>query len=158
MTNGTDALAAAIRAARAGDLAQLSTLVDWPLSGAPGIAGSLPLVSELDRATGVASGLAELDSAEGNLGLVAELLEPIADRLAVAREIVPAGPEVRAQVLSALQIPEIPAGLTEHQQARLAQLRERAAALRDVYVVRGDHGDQPLAMASDNGRLVLVLD
>ncbi|HEY2669701.1 MAG TPA: hypothetical protein VGJ07_04920 [Rugosimonospora sp.] len=158
MADGADALTAAVDAARAGDLNRLRDLVDWPLSGAGQISQSLPGVLERDRADVAASGLAELDSAATDPVVVDEILRPLAERLARAQEIRPADARASASALAILRVPAPPAGLTDAQRERLTDLSERAAALRDVYLVVDDRGEVPLAVTADSGRLVLVLD
>jgi hypothetical protein len=158
MTDGTDVITQAVVAARAEDLDALGRLVDWPLTGAAQVASSLSGVDERDRAAGAASGLAELTAAAGRPDLVAEILRPVAAGLAGAREVRPAGPQERAAALAALQVPAVPAGLTEQQVAALDELRARAAALTEVYVVMGVAADVPVARAADTGLLVLLLD
>jgi hypothetical protein len=158
MADGADALTAAVNAARAGDLNRLRDLVDWPLSGAGQIGQSLPGVLERDRADVAASGLAELDSAATDPVVIDEILRPLAERLAGAREIRPADARASASALAILRVPAPPSGLTDAQRERLTELAERSAALRDVYLVVDDRGEVPLAVTADSGRLVLVLD
>jgi hypothetical protein len=156
VSDATDVLTAAIIAARAGDLDRLRGLVDWPLSGAATIGRSLAGVLERDRASVAASGLAELDAAAYEPGVVDELLRDVAPRLAATREIRWAEPEVRDAALAALRIPDPPPGLTDEQRARLGDLRDRAAALGLVYLLLGDYGQMPIARTQDTDRLVLI--
>jgi hypothetical protein len=90
--------------------------------------------------------------------VVDEILRPLAERLARAQEIRPADARASASALAILRVPAPPAGLTDAQRERLTDLSERAAALRDVYLVVDDRGEVPLAVTADSGRLVLVLD
>jgi hypothetical protein len=153
-----DPISAAIRAARDGDLAGLAGSVDWELSAAADLARSLPLVFEDDRARVLASGLAEVDAAAGDPDLARDVLEPVRERLAAARAVHPADPALRAATLDRLRVPDAPPGLSAEQAARFDRMRERAAALTDVYVVDTDLGPLPLVVAADSGRLVLLVD
>jgi hypothetical protein len=158
MPDGAEVLRAAIDAARAGDLNRLSAMVDWPLSGAGQIGQSLPGVLERDRPRVAASGLAELDSAGGDPAVIEEIVRPLAERLAASREIRPAGARASADALAILRVPQPPSGLTEQQHQRLTDLAARAEALREVYLVVDDRGEVPIAVTSDSGMLVILLD
>lgn len=150
-----DVLRAAVDAARADDLARLHALVDWPLSGAGQVGQALSGVLERDRAEVAAMGLAELDAAAADPGMVEELLRPLAGRLAGAREIRRADAEAGAAALAAVRVPPPPPGLTSASRDRLTALAERAASLHDVYVIADDHGETPVIVATDLGLLVL---
>jgi hypothetical protein len=156
MSDSTDVLTTAIAAARLQDLDRLRGFVDWPLTGAATIGQALRGVLERDRAAVVASGLAELDAAATDPEIVVEFLQDVAPQLANAREIRRAEGEAKESILAALRIPEIPAGLTDEQHERLSELRERAAALRDVYLVISDQGELPVVRAADTDLLVLI--
>ena len=156
MSDSTDVLTTAIAAARLQDLDRLRGFVDWPLTGAATIGQALRGVLERDRAAVVASGLAELDAAAAHPEIVAEFLQDVAARLARAREIRWAEGEARESILAGVRIPEIPAGLTDEQHERLSELRQRAAALRDVYLVISDQGQLPVLRAADTNLLVLI--
>jgi hypothetical protein len=158
MTDGSRALSAAVDAARAGDLDALRGLVDWPLSGAGQVGRSLPGVLERDRASVAASGLAELDAAASDPAAVEDILRPLAWRLTSAREIRPADAGSASAALAALRVPAPPPGLTGAQRGRLIELGERVAALRDVYLIVDDRGAEPVVVAADPDRLVLVPD
>ncbi|MEN3307398.1 MAG: hypothetical protein V7603_3600 [Micromonosporaceae bacterium] len=151
-----EAIDRAIGMARSGDLQALRDLIDWPLTGAPGMASALNHLAEAERAGALSSGLANMDAAPDRPEIVQRVLGPVLDWLPGAREIRPADPEDRAGVLRMLRIPDAPGGLTDDQVARLARLRERAAALTDVYMVAGPAGELPIAWAPDSRRLVLV--
>jgi hypothetical protein len=147
----------AVAAAQAGDAATVRSLIDWPLTGAAVMFRSLGLVDEADRAVSVALGLAELDGATGDADMVANVLAEEAEFLVPAEDVETATDGERADVLRALQVPELPPGLTAAQLARADELRARAAQLREVYVVVGPNGRRPYAIASDTGLLVLLL-
>jgi hypothetical protein len=158
MSDRADVLTLAIAAAREGDLDRLRGYVDWPLSGAASIGRSLAGVLERDRASVAASGLAELDAAADDPGVVAALLQDVAPRLATTQEIRWAEDETRDAALAALRVPDAPPGLTDDQRARLDELRARAAAVRLVYVLVGDFEQMPVARTEDTDRLVLIPD
>ncbi|MBX6750729.1 MAG: hypothetical protein IRY85_13835 [Micromonosporaceae bacterium] len=157
MVEGSHPLAAAIAAARAGDLDTLRGLIDWPLTGIGGIAQSLTGVLERDRAQVLATGLAELDSAADRAEIVAGVLRDVAPRLARAHQIERADPATIEPVLARLRVPPLPPGLTEAQSARLAGLGAQAAAIREVFLVITETESLPVAMTPDGTRLVLVL-
>jgi hypothetical protein len=158
MTEPADPVSAAIRAARDGDEARLTASIDWALTAAADMVRRLPSIFEEDRARVLASGLAELDAAAGDPYLARDVLDPVRERLAVARAVQPADAGTRAEALARLRVPETLPGLTAEQAARFDRLRERAAALTDVYVVDTDLGPLPLVVAADTGRLVLLVD
>jgi hypothetical protein len=150
-------LTAAIAAARAGDLATLHGLIDWPLTGVGGIARSLSGVLERDRASVLAAGLAELDSASSNISVVVDVLRDVAPRLARAQRIERADPATAASILAQLRVPPLPAGPTATQLARLTELGTQAAAIGEVFLVVTDAESVPVALTPDGTRLVLLL-
>jgi hypothetical protein len=91
----------------------------------------------------------QVDAAAGDPYLAQDVLEPVRERLAVARAVRPADAGTRAAALERLRVPEPPSGLSAEQAARFARLGQLAAALRDVYVVDTDLGPLPLAVAAD---------
>ena len=151
-------LAAAVTAAREDDLDRLRGLVDWPLTGVGQMAQSLAGVLERDRERVTASGLAELDAAAADPSMVEEILRPLARRLAGARDIGPAGEPARSAALAVLRVPPLPPGLNQAQRHRMVELGERAAAIREVYLIADGEGGQPVAVAADSYLLVLILD
>ena len=156
MTAGVDIIDAAIAAARARDLDRLRELVDWPLTGAVTIASGLPGIRERDRAAAAASGLRDLAEAQQRTDLVGEALLPVATVLLGAQDVQPAAPAERAAAEAAIQVPEVPPGLTPDQTAQFDRLRARAAQVTEAYVVRGSEGTATLLRAPDTGRLVLL--
>jgi hypothetical protein len=159
VTDSTGLIDAAVAASRAGDLRELHRLIDWRLGGAATMGRAVPGVHVQDRAEIVASGLAELDEAAERLDVVAGILHGLASALAGAREVRAADPATAESVLATLRLPEAtPTGLTDDQVGRLGELRDRAAALRQVYLVGHAGGVVAFAVAADTGRLVPALD
>jgi hypothetical protein len=89
--------------------------------------------------------------------MVANVLAEEATYLVHAQGIEVADEQERADALRALQVPPVPAGLTDEQMIRVEELRRRAALLTDVYVVVTPIGRKPYAIAPDTGLLVLLL-
>jgi hypothetical protein len=146
----------AVDAARAGDLDALRRLIDWQLTGAPRVARGLAELDPDERGPVAAEALAVLAVAGQSPDTVARPLGQLAELLRSGRRVeLPAEPE-RAEWLELLQVPYVPAaGLTAAQLADLALLRERAAALGNIYLVVGE-AVTPLAWSPESDRLVVV--
>jgi hypothetical protein len=156
-TTGVSLVTAAIAAARAGELARLHALVDWPLSVAGGMLRAAAHVDLADRDRLVAGGLTEFLAAVDDQALVREYLEPVAAWLAAAWEVRPADPARTRQVLDDLVPPE-PDGLSSDRIAQLRELRSRANGLNEVLVAVADAGALPVVPSPETGRIVLPLD
>src|SRR5207253_2395743 len=102
-------------------------------------------------------GLSEIDAIATDPRTAYEVLWPYATHLAMASEVRPADPATTASVLARLQILPDPPGLSDEERRRLADLRARAAALREVFVVVAEAGELPVALAATTGALVFLL-
>jgi hypothetical protein len=149
-------LARAIRAAHAGDQADLRSTVDWPLSGLPALTDGLDRADAASRALLVAMTLAEFDAAASDPRIAAEPLRQLAGVLVAARQAYLAAPEERNRVRRRLRPPAVPPDLDGPTAGALRALADRAALVDEVYVVVGDRGEVPLAYAPDSGRLVVL--
>jgi hypothetical protein len=152
------ALVDAIAAAHRGDLAVLHASLDWQLSEAPiparsagkGVPGLL--VSGLDQ------GIAGIRRRHENWPDAAESLRPIAARLATATGARPATPGEAEPVLRAARVERLPEGVSDAQRAWFDEQRERAAQLRDVWLVQTAEGPLPVILVRYSDLLVLPLD
>jgi hypothetical protein len=153
-----EVLTRAVAAVRAGDAEALRRMIDWPMTGAAKTLYSLASTPERERAENVAIGLAELDLASTDPLQVTNVLAAQAPLLGAATDIRVAPTWQRREVLAALRVPPMPAGLTAEQLTRIDALRARAELITDVYVVITASAQQPYAIAADTGLLVLMLD
>ncbi len=151
-------LSAALAAAHAGDLAALHAVLNWQLSEAPILARSagrgVPglLVSGLDH------GIAEVRGRHREPGLAADLLRPVAQRLAGATGARPATPAESGPVLRAARVEPLPAEVSDEQRAWFDGLRRQAAQLRDVWLVETVDGPLPVILVPDGATVVLPFD
>ena len=136
----------------------LRALIDWPLTGAPRTVPPLLGLDERERVEWLAEVLTRLDDSASRPDDVERLLMQACELLLDAREIRVADPAYQEWALGLLRVPVEPPGLTGDLVARLAGLRERAAALSEVYVVAGSGRKMPVVWAADTGRLVLVIE
>ncbi len=144
-------------AARRGDLTAIVDLVDWPLTGAPGIAQGTAAVLADGRIPNSEQGIDALEQSVELGADIAEFLELLTIALFGSDAVTPADETVRATVLETLRIVPMPASATPRQHAYFARMREKAAALTDVYVIHHWDGDLPVAVTPDGDRLVLPL-
>ncbi|MBO0871272.1 MAG: hypothetical protein J2P15_22185 [Micromonosporaceae bacterium] len=149
-------LAKAGQAAQAGDQVTLRSTVDWPLSGLPALADGLARTDAANRPLLVAMTLAEFDAAGTEPRIGAEPLRQLAGVLVAARRVFHAAPEERHRVLRRLRPPPLPLDLDEAAYQAMRALAARAALVDEVYIVAGERGELPLALAPDTGRLVVL--
>lgn len=164
-TDGADAgrllVDRVIAAARAGDEQTVRRLVDWALLGAPNLAHAMAGFTAAGRRE-AAPGLAMLFDAvqdePRDPTAVAGPLRQLVTALRDAEEVRSPDEAERQAWLRELRVPDVPGeGLTAEQVAQLAWLRERAAAISEVYlVVVRDGRVLPLAVTPERDRLVAV--
>ncbi len=148
----------AVTAAKRGDRERLRRLIDWPLVGLPTMLAAVSAVDQEFRATVVASGLSELDSATNNPRSSDRILGPLLARLAQAALVYPAGPAQRTAFFTALRRGDhAPEGLTRDQLDRLAALAARAESVTEAYVLSTPQGEMVVGRVPITDRLVFVL-
>ncbi|GIG57043.1 hypothetical protein Lfu02_14150 [Longispora fulva] len=147
-----ETLRSAVAAARAGDLATVSALVDWGVSGAGLIAAAVSELRPEIRQRSASSGLGEIDRAVlGDPEITEVMVRPFAARLAMTRDIRPASPEVRETLIAALRVREdLPPELSPEQVVRLAEFRAQVEAIEDVFVLVIDAEELPIAVTPRN--------
>lgn len=156
-------IAAAVAAARAGDLATLHALVDWRLGSPVGaglaeVGAGLPEAHRADRRLRtLARSLADLDDTATLCPRSrAFAARPLAAVLRENTAVSPAPPETAARTLAAMQIPDVlDDGPAASQLARLAELREQARGVGDVHLVATPAEEIAIGISAE-GLLVLA--
>ncbi len=147
----------AIQFSRDGQLENLGTLIDWPLSGAAQVFIGLTTLPEQSRSRVVHSGLAELDAARSAPSMTNEVLAGLAAALAEVHEVVPVPTDRCFEARTPWRLPPSPPGLTDEQRDRLDSLRHEVADLTALFEVRGASGTLTVAVTADGGSLVVPL-
>ena len=143
-------------AGRAGDLGRVRELVDWPLTGAPGVIRMLRRLSEPDRAEPARVWTHGLSTAGDSVEGVERVLRDLMPMLSGASGFRPADPAERRDLLAHFAVDQPPAGVGDEERAALADLARRADGLDELYLVLTSDALLPLAYASDTGRLVVL--
>ncbi|MGA8115827.1 MAG: hypothetical protein WCA46_19370 [Actinocatenispora sp.] len=147
----------AIQAAQRGDLDELRSLIDWPLSVLPSLAEGLDGLDDRSRAWAIGSALAEFEAARTDRAAAEAPVRSLAVRLAGALQVRSASVETRRGALRRLRIPDVPVTLPPDERHRLRELSSRATAVTAVVVALDARGEVPLAVAPDTGLLVVLV-
>jgi hypothetical protein len=147
----------ALVAARRGDLPVLHASVDWRLSEAPILASSagrgVPGTGYRSLEQGVAL---ERDATDWRAAT--DLVTSIGQKFAPCRDARPATEAETAETLAVIRIADLPDDAPAELREYFDRLRPEAALIREVWIVQGEAGDLPVAVAPTSGQLVLPLD
>jgi hypothetical protein len=153
-----DVLVHLVKAAKFRGPLGVARLIDWPLSGAAGIAAAVLASDRAERWSGPARGLAELAAATDRPDLALPVVAELEDGLAGATGIVRAEPEEQRAALDALRVPPLPADAPAELAATFDRLRSRADRLTVVWAVVGPGSRQTYAVAPDSGLAVTRIE
>jgi len=156
MPDEPDVIGRALEAAHDKDPDRLRKLIDWPLSGAAGVAADLLALPEVERAAvGEDRIWALYAQVHRTLAVnrpILWLLPVLAATTSVSRAVEPVRDEALAEIRPPADVP----GVTAWARERLAALGGRLERLSDVFLLTGGPATLTVAVAPDSDRLVLL--